>query len=55
MNDLAVATELIAQAPRAAQSPLARGWLAGRDELMRREIDAAIDAFVRQPPPWKKR
>ncbi|WP_153115358.1 CYTH and CHAD domain-containing protein [Rhodocyclus tenuis] len=55
MNDLAVAAELIAQAPRAAQSQLARGWLAGRDELMRREIDAAIDAFVRQPPPWKKR
>ena len=55
MNDLAVASELLAQAPRAAQSPLARGWLAGRDELMRREIDAAIDAFVRQPPPWKKR
>ena len=54
MNDLAVASELLARSPSTAHSPLARGWLAGRNELMQREIDAAIAAFVRKARPWKK-
>ncbi|MQY51749.1 CHAD domain-containing protein [Rhodocyclus tenuis] len=54
MNDLSVANELLASAPASAHSQIASGWLAGRDELMAREIDDAIAAFVSQPPPWKK-
>lgn len=54
MNDLAVASELLARSPSTAHSPLARGWLAGRNELMQREIDTAITAFVRKARPWKK-
>jgi hypothetical protein len=53
LNDLAVARQLISAINVDLPHDLALGWLAGRNDLLLGELDAALGDFLRHQPPWQ--
>lgn len=52
LNDLAVASQLVAEALPAKQGQTVQAWLQAQSATLMPEMNGALDAFLQQPKPW---
>lgn len=52
LNDLAVASQLVAEALPAKQGQTVQAWLQAQSATLMPEMNGVLDAFLQQPKPW---
>lgn len=52
LNDLAVASQLVAEALPAKQGQLIQDWLQQKSAILMPEMNGVLEAFLQQPKPW---